>query len=400
MSFPSVSNTTEMRVKKALNWVLVIAGTLLGVLGLTFFGMQNPSYATQDRWWLSYIAASALFGVVPLLGSALAALNKRLFAAISFLVVIPLFARWALLNAEFAPALSHLYGWFAGICSVFGSCWLLIWWWKAWPPLFAGSLSTLGRVVTCFVTLFVIAVLDLVASFALVMLPYEVNIDCHVPAVFSRSTFGHDAVFTAHLIRVAHQGGVSNSWAGTWALAKVEEKFWSWPLPHIVLLIAPKPGIFGDADYLVDGSRLTGGVTRFLPIVEIRPCCRTRRLSEAALELRVLRTGFPKSDVRIMGRVDRWVGKKSREPFVPTKYAPVRGAQVEITGPQGIITAITDPEGIYDVAGLPPGKYQVQLPTSPGQESPIALAKFPSNLEAGQVAEYSFSYRRVALQGN
>jgi len=101
-----------------------------------------------------------------------------------------------------------------------------------------------------------------------------------------------------------------------------------------------------------------------------------------------------------MGRVDKWVGKISQEPFVPTKYVLVQGAQVEITGPQGIITATTDREGIYDVAGLPPGKYQVRLPTNPGQESPVALSDFPSNLEAGQVAEYSFSFRRAAIRGN
>ena len=101
-----------------------------------------------------------------------------------------------------------------------------------------------------------------------------------------------------------------------------------------------------------------------------------------------------------MGRVDRWVGNKSQELFVPTKYALVRGAQVEITGPQGIIAATTDREGIYDVAGLPPGKYQVRLPVSRNQESPVALTNFPSNLEAGQVAEYSFSFRPAALQSN
>jgi hypothetical protein len=386
-----------MSVKKALNWILVIAGTLLGVLGLASFGLKNPSYAITDRWWLSYVAASALFAVVPLLGSTLAALNKRALAAVSFLVVVPLFARWAFLNAEFVPGLSSLYGWFAGICLVLGSYWLFVWW-REWPPLCSRPLSARGRVVSCLVTLFAIAVLDLSATFALVVHPYSSSIDCGIPAVFSRSTFGHDAVFTAHLIRVGHQARISNSWAGTWAVAKVEERFWSWPLPRIVLLVAPEKGIFSDADYLVDGRRPIGWVTRFLPIVEIRPCCRTRRLPDAALELRLLRSGFPTTDVRIMGRVDRWVGKYS--PSVPIKCVSVQGAQVEITGPQGILTATTDQEGIYEVAGLPPGRYQVRLPTGPGQESPVALADFPSNLNAGQVAEYSFSFRRAALGEN
>jgi hypothetical protein len=385
-----------MVVKRALNWVLAVSGALLGVLGLAFFGFQNPSNATLDRWWFSYIAASALFATVPLLGSTLVALNKRGSAAVSFLLVVPLFARWAFLNAEFDPYVSHLDAWFAWICIVLGLYWLFVRW-AEWPPLFSRFLSPRRLVIYCLVALLWIVVLDLGATFVLVVRPYSLTLDCGRSAVFSRSTFGHDAVFTTHLIRVGHQARISNSWAGTWALAKIDKIFWSWPLPRIVLLIAPEGGLIGP-DYLVDGSRLIGGVTRFLPIVEIRGCNRTQPLPDAGLELRLLRSGFPGSDVRIMGRVDRWVGKISLEPFVPTKYALVQGARVEITGPQGIITATTDGEGIYDIAGLPPGKYQVRLPTNSGQESPVALTNFPSNLEAGQVAEYSFSFRRAALR--
>ncbi len=385
-------------MKKALNWILAVSGALVGVLGLAFFGLQNPSYATLDRWWFSFIAASALFALVPLLGSTLVALNKRGSAAVSFLLVVPLFARWAFLNAEFDPYGSHLDAWFAGICIVLGLYWLIVRW-REWPPLFSRSLSPRSIVINCLVALLVVVVLDLSATFILVVRPYSLNLDCRRSAVFSGSTFGNGAVFTAHLIHVGHQARISNSWAGTWALAKIDEMFWSWPLPRIVLLIAPEGGLIGP-DYLVDGRRPIGGVTRFLPIVEIRRCCRTQPLPDAGLELRLLRSGFPVRDVRIMGRVDRWVGKISREPFVATKYALVQGAQVEIAGPHGVIMATTDREGIYDVAGLPPGEYQVRLPTDSGQESPISLTNFSTNLEAGQVAEYSFSFRGAALRGN
>jgi hypothetical protein len=372
-----------MRVKKALNWIFVIASALLGVLGLAAFGLQNPSYATLDRWWLSYVTAFALFAVVPLLGSTLAALDKRVLAAVSFLMVVPVFARWALLNAEFDPYFSHLDAWFAGICLVLGSYWLFVRW-REWPPLFLRSLSTRGRVVTCLVTLFVIAVLDLGATFALVVRPYSSSIDCHLPAVFSRSTFGHDAVFTTHLIRVGHQARISNSWAGTWALAKVEERFWNWPLPRIVLLIAPEQGILSGPDYLVDGRRLIGGVTRFLPIVEIRRCCRTQPLPDAVLELRLLRSGFPRGEVRIMGRVDKWVGKISQEPFVPTKYVLVQGAQVEITGPQGIITATTNWLAAFLAASSPSSpsssRKRFSMPLPPRRESSQHRLPVPSTI--------------------
>jgi hypothetical protein len=88
-------------------------------------------------------------------------------------------------------------------------------------------------------------VLDLGATFVLVVRPYSLTLDCGRSAVFSRSTFGHDAVFTTHLIRVGHQARISNSWVGTWALAKIDKMFWSWPLPRIVLLIAPEGGLIG-----------------------------------------------------------------------------------------------------------------------------------------------------------
>lgn len=387
-----------MRAKKALNWIVVIAGALLGALGLAYFGLQNPTLAT-DPGRFSFIAASALFAVVPLLGSALAALNKRGLAAVLFLVVVPVFARWTFLNSE-DTGLSHLYGGFGGICVVFGSYWLFVWW-THWPP-FLYSRLTSRRLLVCIISLFVIAVFDLAATFVIVVLPSSSSVDCSPRPVFSRSTFGHDAVFTAHVIHVGHRVRVSDRWMGNWALAKVEERFWGWPFPRVVLLTAPGYGygpLRSGEDYLVDGRRPTGAVTRFLPIVEIRWCGgRTARLADAALELRLLKSGFPKDDVRIMGRVDRWVRNTSED--LPQEYVLVPGAQVEITGPQGIITTTTDREGIYDVAGLPPGTYQARLRTSTGQERPMASMGFPSNLEAGQVAEYSFSFRQGSLRGN
>lgn len=381
-----------MLVKTALNWVVVIAGALVGVVGLAYFGLQNPSYAIIDRWWFSFIAAAVLFALVPLLGSALAALNKRAWAAVSFLVAVPLFVRWVLLNTDLY--LFRWYAWFAGICLLCGLYWLFAWW-RKWPA-FLRPLPARRRILICAAAMFLLAVLDLAATFVFVVRPYSSTLDCEVPAVFSRSNFGHGAVFTAHPILVGHRTRLPHSWEGTWALARIRERFWSWPLPRVVLLVSPEGGILSSEDYLVDGRRSIGAVTRFLPIVEIQRCCRTRRLPEATLDLRLLRSGFPQRDVRIMGRVDRLVGKTSQELFVPTEYAPVQGAQVEIAGPQGTITTTTDEDGIYDVAGLPPGKYQVRLPTKRGQQAPVALADFPSTMEAGQVAQYSFSYRRPA----
>jgi hypothetical protein len=380
-----------MRIAKALNWASLAASGLIGVLGLAFFGLQDASLARTDRWWLSFIAASALFAIVPFLALAFALLHKRRLAAISFLAAIPIFARWAYLNASYASYLSHLYTWFAGLCFVLGLYWLLAWW-RDWPALLARPIPIIrGIGIWCF-CLITVSVLDLAFTFGLITLPYGSTVDCGLRGVFSRSTFGHDAVFTAHIIRVGHQLKMSDGWVGNWAIARVQERFWGWRFPHIVFLTS-EGGLRSGDDYLIDGRRPIGALTRFLPIVEIRHCNRTQRLVDAGVEIRVLRSGFPTSDVRIMGRVDRWVDQTSHEPYAPQEYTHMQGAKVEITGPPGTVIATTDGDGIYDVAGLPPGKYEVHLESSAGLRHNMALMEGPSDLQAGEVAIYSFSFR-------
>jgi hypothetical protein len=268
-----------------------------------------------------------------------------------FLLAVPIFARWAFLNAIYDAGMSHLYSVFAWVCFVLGFYWLFAWW-RDWPALLSHPLSIRRRVPVCFLTLFVIGALDLATTFVLEALPYPSVGDCGLQGVFSRSTFGHDAVFTAHLILVGHQRRVSGAWVGSWALARVQERFWGWHFPGIVFLSAN--GLRGGDDDLVDGRRPIGVVTRVLPIVEIWGCNRSARMADAGVELRLLRSGFPKNDVRIMGRVIKWVGERPQELYALRAYVPVQGARVSITGPGGPIVAITDRDGIYDLPGLPP----------------------------------------------
>lgn len=374
-----------MLLKKSLNWIVVAVSSLIGVLGLAHLGTQEVSLATTDRWWFSFIAASALFAVVPLLATTLALLNGRRRAALTLLLAVPIFARWAVLNAGYIADLSHIYSAFAGVCFVLGFYWLFAWW-RDWPALLSRPLSVGHKVVA----VFLIGTLDLTATFGLESLPYPPVGDCGLRGVFSRSTFGRDAVFTAHLIRVGHQVKVSDAWVGSWAVARVQERFWGWHFPGIVFLSAN--GLREGDDYLVEGRRPVGLLTRFLPIVEIRNCNRSARLADAVVELRLLRSGFPTSDVRIMGRVIRWnAGGEPQMPYAALRYAPVPGARVAIIGPGPAIVATTDQAGIYDVQGLPPGRYKAQLQDDASRRPSMAFFDYGADLKAGEVAEYSFS---------
>jgi hypothetical protein len=153
-------------------------------------------------------------------------------------------------------------------------------------------------------------------------------------------------------------------------------------------------GVFHDGDdYFVDGRRPKGLLTRFLPIVEMDICNRTGLLSDAGIPLRLLRSTFPRNDVRIIGRVDRWLETRQRQPYELQEYVLVRGAQAAITGPGGTIIATTDEGGIYSADGLPPGKYSVRLQTNGGSQSVMALSDWSCDLKPGEVADYSFSIR-------
>jgi hypothetical protein len=104
--------------------------------------------------------------------------------------------------------------------------------------------------------------------------------------------------------------------------------------------------------YFVDGRRRPKLLTHFLPIVEHFPCCHTVPVEYAAVDLRLIHDGSPKTGVRVIGRV-----------YSDTyDYGhPVPGVRLFVMGPGGMKTVMTDSQGIYDLTGLPAGHYSVQL---------------------------------------
>ncbi len=214
--------------------------------------------------------------------------------------------------------------------------------------------------------------------------------DCPGQFVYSRSTFVRDTAFTAHVILVGHQAKLSNGWIGSWALVRVQEHLAGWRPPRLIFLTR---GAFRSGeDYFIDGRRPRGVLTRILPLVEVDCSPRSDFLSDAGVSLRLLKSGFPKNDVRIIGRVDRWL-KATSQPYAQHERLLVRGAQVVVSGPGGVIVATTDEEGVYDVPGLPPGTYNAHLQSGGSSQDAHALSNGSCDLKPGEVAIYSFSFR-------
>jgi hypothetical protein len=382
------------RRKKALNWTAVMVSGLVGVAALARFGSYPVFSSGVGKEQLYLLSVAAL---VHLLAALCALLNKRQLAALIILASVPVFSAWAIrfrASSVFEPYESrwyYTYAWLAVLSVVLGAYWLFSFR-RRWPTVLTRPLSVRVRASVVCGALTLIGASDVVITFIDALRPWpESTRQCGVAGVFSQSTFVRDAAFTAHVIRAGHQIKISDRWVGYWALVSIQEQFTGWHLPRLAILTE---GVFHDGDdYFVDGRRPKGLLTRFLPIVEMDICNRTGLLSDAGIPLRLLRSTFPRNDVRIIGRVDRWLETRQRQPYELQEYVLVRGAQAAITGPGGTIIATTDEGGIYSADGLPPGKYSVRLQTNGGSQSVMALSDWSCDLKPGEVADYSFSIR-------
>ena len=318
---------------------------------------------------LSTALGLGLLFFVPFLLPLFAIQNRRraiyLFL-ISAAVVSPVFvtSRWT------ASLLPKLAAWSA-LFVVFGLFWLgthkL-----GWPALVATRpISVRRRLASAVIGCVLVVTVDLTAMFALTAwqsgtLTHHCD---YRGGLFAEPVFPGHTVFTARMIRVSHRARVSGKWAGDWAIARVQDRFWGLPsmAPHFVFLT---DGLFWEGEtYFIDGRRAQGFLTRHLPIVEARPCGRSGPLVDTTLELRVLREEPPASGTRIVGFV------RKHELFVggltpPAAHTSIAGAKISVTGPSGITVVTTDQEGIYEVNGLPPDNYRLRLALPDSQIAP------------------------------
>jgi hypothetical protein len=136
------------------------------------------------------------------------------------------------------------------------------------------------------------------------------------------------------------------------AIARVQEHFWGLPWWCQKYVLLWRPAQWKGETYFYDGGRPYGLVTHFLPIVSYNPCGPTSLVSDAEIDLRVLRDGPSQSSGRIFGHIYH---------PVDGPWQGVSGIKVTIIGPSGNIVTATDRKGLFDAPALPPGEYSVHF---------------------------------------
>jgi len=345
-------------LKEAASWAVLLFEIAIGAL-VTIFLSAFPTGRSSGTEW-SLILGYGLLGFVSLLAPILA-LRNRTHAARILLLSTPFvafcfgreehFFRRAYQDTYTFQEFVLLVGGTTALIVFPGLFWLMTGRWK-WKPLVTWGASGEGfrwQPVTFNALLFLVLVIA--CSFASLYLPLGFN--CYKGGrTVSVQTSPRHTVFIGKVLTL---GRPLQSLGRPWALLRVEHVYWG--LPAWMRGVVFVRGYFSETDkgqrYFVDAYRSDGLLTRFLPLVEFYPCCHSTLLTNAAVDLRALEEGPPKSGVRIIGRVYDLGGSK-RGRFVPD-------SPVLVTGPAGPISVLTDKEGIYDLRDLPPGHYSIRV---------------------------------------
>jgi hypothetical protein len=357
--------------KKVLNWLVFIVGLIAATLGLAIFGaFPVPPHDSYIDWAVTALLLS--LGLVPLMGSLLA-VRKRRIAAMVFLIgaleaaicgICGWFARpyWLKNIASWAAADSILFA----VLGIF----LLSMHRRSWPPLWDSSQPSRKRKIAGVLVGCLMLTLIILGAFRLGVAGVSA-IDCGEPPPFARPRRPDQAVFTARLVVV--EGWPARLLNVRWLpFAIVQQHFWGLPWwDHKVVLVGLPLRPAGP--FFIDGTRMQGLLTQFLPVVEVKPCNRSRLLKDAKVDLRLVHDGPPRTGVRIIGQVQHY----------NTTEAP--GIQVVIASPSVTTTVITDQDGIYDLSGLPPGHYAIAANARPKRVGRNRCAMVYDDLKAGEV---------------
>jgi len=259
---------------------------------------------------------------------------------------------------------------------------------SGWPVLVSKriSVTTTSAVLLCLL-------ITTVAGAAALDLRIIWSGECHYsPEPFTAQLGPQQAVFVARILGARKLWGPYDShwspgWRRYWLPASVQKQFWGlpwWDRKFVILLMSGRGGEAapprGEIDF-VDGRRLPGSLTRFLPIYETF-CTRTGPLADSEIDMRVLRDGPPQSGVRILGRTARLTGD-----YPNYRWEKMPSTNVEIRGPEGLTTVESDPYGTYDVRGLAPGYYEIAHSLASGTPQ----CRF--NISSGEIHECDVSIR-------
>ena len=313
---------------------------------------ESPFISTAS--WL------ALLFFIPFLLPLLSLRNwKRatLLFVIPVLLVTPVFvfSRW---TRSFLPELA---GW-SVMFVAFGSFWLVTHK-LGWPPLISPRPRSLMRRSAAFsATVLLVILIDIASTAALTMLRSGLFGECGDRHPFARPVSPEQIVMTARLIWVGRLGrrmGIGDK-AGVVGVGIVERQFWGPRVPRVVLLT---DYVFWKGEtYFVDGSRDTGLLARFLPIVRAGDCSRTRPLVDAEIDLHAIEKGsLAATGAHIVGYARKPELLRSFLNFPPVAHIPMPHAQIRLTGSAGDRIITTDQDGIYEIDGLPPDVYTLRL---------------------------------------
>jgi len=296
------------------------------------------------------------------------------FVAVALLAVpIFVYSRWTI------ALLPRLAGWSSPFV-LFGLFWLRTDK-SGWPSLLRSRpYSPAKRVLAFLVTL--VGILGLGIVFVLTLSGLGSSLfsgSCRGTPPFVRPLYPAHAVFTAKVLfagrsiealQTSHgapQPSDGDSKVGDWAIGLVQERFWG--MPKWTRLVLLTNYVYWDGEtYFVDGRRVEGVVTQFLPIVAGGVGCgRTKPIEYAGIDLRLLRNPPASGTSHVVGYV------REPEKFRPGIARPIRpvlraNAQIQVTGPAFSRTVTTDSTGIYKLDDLASGDYTLELAKPETQE--------------------------------
>jgi len=384
-------------MKKALGWIVAIFAILGGCGWLAYVGSSaGPVYAAQLSEWMPTVRL-ALIGIISIT-SGFVALRyqtwlERLFQVAVALLGIGFVYLDVVGNPKQLGPFSELP---TPSAVVPATCLLVI------PGFFWYITGQIGWVALVSRPTSLKFRLGLLLCLLLTTVVSAVSIDfmtiwsgrCHFSEQPSNQPLRPDqAVFTARVIGSGKLWGPnapSPYWRRYWTLAWVQRQFWGLPWwdSKVVILLTTTRGIgvappHGEIDF-IDGRRLPGSLTRFLPIFDTF-CTRTGSIADAEVDLRVLRDGPPREGVRILGRTFRVIHPNNSDWI---RWEPAPAMKVTIRGPVGDTTVESDQHGVYDMVGLPPGYYEISRLPAPGVKPGWRdLECRWTNVEAGGIRE-------------
>lgn len=371
------------------DWLVIAAGMLLGVLALSV----TASRAGHQVDWL-LAAGVAIPGFLLILGTAVAVLYSRKLGAMVCFVGAAVADALLVLPSAFvftgglpwSETLTYSLAVLLPAC-IPGAYWLITSR-HGCPPVAGVPSRTVGRTLIE-VGAFLITLYLLVGVGTIVVMgQYEPLGDyiCLPTPLSVRQPSRTDAEFVAKVIFVGLPYRRANGKTySTWAAASVQKEFWGLPWWDKRIVVLTFSGFANGETYFIDGWRGGGFLTLGVPVVQLK-LCGSKRISDAAVELRVLQDGPPKNGIRIIGRV------VSDYPDLHPKLVP--GVRVLITGPNGTTATTTDREGIYDVQGLPPGSYTIRATAldETNHLFPSCDSREGAHLVAGEVWGCTLSY--------